>query len=590
MTKTLYVDKRTGTFADQLTAFGLARLAQDVLRRVHDDRELTVTLRDRGPYYELALDAPLDDATLDRFEGGYMPIKALVTKKRESKLPAEMNRAYCVFYEAERDRRAAYFEQRNNLSSEAKEAQKKGVEHPELLQLRENEPHPDWDIFRAINPAALLGYNKLVLQWWQMQPSLAPVFRLIRDLYMVSPNDLRRAESDWKALDKEMGWGIDALATSGQIYSPAMGKGQNRTKANKLTMGNVKGLWLSEFLSAVGYYQAAHTRNPRGTKDRKTYVLAPTDLRLSDHYPVFAAFQRAMQASETTIRSDVFAMLRYTQELLGYAVSDHGGSVLSALLQTGSPNRLVAGFGSALYKNLGNAVATMNLPFMGLPGWLCVQNRDDVETALNILREHERVVRGFDESHSDDVGLLLQYRNFCSGDNIEAFLRFTGLYSAFVISQREKSRYAHQFTTTNLGRLLMNSEPKLEPILESEGFQNIAYAIRQSTVTAQYKRRNLNDRRYEVRYGLGQQLMRKAHHADTFVAELSEFMLKYNAENAQVMENRQGPYRKSLRTSDIDEIVALIDAFGPETVCGLLVAYGYARVPRDENEEAIQEQ
>jgi len=132
----------------------------------------------------------------------------------------------------------------------------------------------------------------------------------------------------------------------------------------------------------------------------------------------------------------------------------------------------------------------------------------------------------------------------------------------------------------------MSTEKRLSRILESPGFQNIAYAIRQSTVTAQYRKKQ-GDRKYDVRYGLGQELARKARYPDSFIAALSDFLHKYNAENAQVMENRSGPYRRSVKTTDIDEIVALIDEFGSETVANLLIAYGYAREPYEaESSEA----
>ncbi|MBK8933527.1 MAG: hypothetical protein IPM76_14670 [Chloroflexi bacterium] len=39
-----------------------------------------------------------------------------------------------------------------------------------------------------------------------------------------------------------------------------------------------------------------------------------------------------------------------------------------------------------------------------------------------------------------------------------------------------------------------------------------------------------------VRYGLGRDLVRKAYHREEFVAALGEFLLTYNAENAQVLE------------------------------------------------------
>ncbi len=127
-------------------------------------------------------------------------------------------------------------------------------------------------------------------------------------------------------------------------------------------------------------------------------------------------------------------------------------------------------------------------------------------------------------------------------------------------------------------------EKKLRPILANQGFQNIAYAIRQSTVVAQYRKQQ-NDRRYDVRYGLGQDLARKAKYPAEFIAALSDFLHKYNAENAKVMESRQGPYRKSVQTTDIEEIVSLVDEYGSDLVCNLLIAYGYARTPRESEPE-----
>jgi len=41
---------------------------------------------------------------------------------------------------------------------------------------------------------------------------------------------------------------------------------------------------------------------------------------------------------------------------------------------------------------------------------------------------------------------------------------------------------------------------------------------------AQYRRTQLGDRTYEVRYGLGQELMREARYPDKFIAALSRFL------------------------------------------------------------------
>lgn len=577
VTRRLFVDKTSGTFADPLLAFGLGCVVRELLQRAYDDQYLSVAIRDQGGYYQLDLDAPLDDTALERLSPPYTPIPALVTIKNATKMPPDLPEQNTVQYEQERDKRAQFFEALNALSPAARKAWNKKENHPETEYLQGLAPHADWDIFRAINPAALVGYNSLVTQWWQVQDSLPDVLRLLRNLFSQTPNDLVAAEEAWKALDKAQGWGISATTTAGQLFNPSQGKGQNRTKPDRLSMGNVKGLWFLEWLKAVGFYRAALTKQLRNSKDRKTYVLVPIELSLTEHDKVFKDFREAMQVAQTAILSDVLASLRYTGLLLSYALAEEAQDLFSRLIEAKRPANLVTGFASAFYKNLGNSTATMGLPFIGLPGWLQVGDAEEVRGAQKVLTEHEQIVRQFDETHGDDYDLLVAYRNFCSGEDLEAFWQFIVPYSGYLIGRRERNQYARQFSEENLRRLIMGSDPKLGPILDTPGFQHIAYAIRQSTVTAQYHRKKQGDRRYDVRYGLGQQLARKSRYASEFIAELSDFLQKYNAENAQVMENRSGPYRRSIQTADIDDIVRLIDEYDSRTICNLLIAYGYAR-------------
>ena len=586
MTQTLFVDKASGTFADPLLAYGLAIVVGDVLARACGRAPTRVHLSDHGSYYSLACDPALDDARLSAMTEPYVPVPAIRTLKNAASLPADLPPQTVVDYEAERDKRAAYFEARKRLSREALTALRRNEDHPELAALKGNQPHEHWDVFRAINPAALPSYNRLVTQWWAVQNTLPEVLALLRNLFSQTPNDVDAAVAAWKALDKAHGWQIVPALTAGQIYNPSQGKGQNRAKANRLRMDNVKSaLWLLEWLKAVGFYHAALTKQLRGVKDRKTYVLAPVEIDLESSDRVMSAFGRRMTAAQPAVRSDVLASLCYTQAMLDFSQQQAGASLMAQLFARRRPNRVVSGFYTAFYKDLGNAVATMNLSFIGLPGWIEVRSETDVADALNVLGEHEAIVRQFNESHSDDYDLLLSYRDFVSGNDLWPFFAFAAAYSSYIISQRERrGGRARQFSTRNLRRLIVNAEPKLSKILDTPGFQNIAYAIRQSTVVAQY-RKGLNDRRYDVRYGLGTELARKANYADEFIAALSDFMHRYNAENAQVMEKRPGPYRRSIQTTDVDEIVALVDEFDAPLICNLLVAYGYARSPRREEDQ-----
>ena len=84
-----------------------------------------------------------------------------------------------------------------------------------------------------------------------------------------------------------------------------------------------------------------------------------------------------------------------------------------------------------------------------------------------------------------------------------------------------------------------------------------------------------------MRYGLAANFKRKATVRDELIAVLSDFMQSYNQENAQKLENTGQQMRRDLRTTDIEEVVRLVDTYGSDVVANLLIAYGYAREPRE---------
>ncbi|MCA9981808.1 MAG: hypothetical protein KDD89_13275, partial [Anaerolineales bacterium] len=284
------------------------------------------------------------------------------------------------------------------------------------------------------------------------------------------------------------------------------------------------------------------------------------------------------------VLSDILTVMRYIQAFISYTQTvrdqpDENADFLAMLGHTPQPATFMHGFHMAYYKDMGNAVTTMNLAFLNLPHWVYLREATDATTYQEILEEHEQIVTQLKEDRGEEIELLQSYRDFIVADNLMPFLDFTAAYGSYIISQREKrSGYAYQFSDHNLRRLFMSSQPTTyAPILENQGFQNIAYAIRQSTVIAQMRKKE-GDRRYDVRYGLGQDLLRKSQYADEFLKAITEFITKYNAENAQVMETRSGPYRRSIRTEDVADIVQLIDAYqDAELICKMLIAFGYAR-------------
>jgi hypothetical protein len=211
-----------------------------------------------------------------------------------------------------------------------------------------------------------------------------------------------------------------------------------------------------------------------------------------------------------------------------------------------------------------------------------------------MIKEHLNIVRSLEEERSEGYQLLQHYRDFLSAHDFTAFFEFTAKYPNYLLNALSKEHFwVKPLSITNLRRLLMNNQKELTPIIESEGFQNIARAIRQSTVSLQYqtiaaKKQKKPKPPYDIRYGLGQELRRRANYPDEFIQALGDFLHSFNAENARAAENASTTElsgqsrRKSVREDDITQIVQLIDEHGPQTVCHLLLAFGYALVSRDD--------
>ena len=149
--------------------------------------------------------------------------------------------------------------------------------------------------------------------------------------------------------------------------------------------------------------------------------------------------------------------------------------------------------------------------------------------------------------------LLRAYRDFLSGHDLRPFWHFAAFYGSYLFRQREHEKnvklWLPQLTLKGLDLLVtnhQNAKSDLRPILDKPGFQNIASAIREATVRAQRRRSQENDNTYEVRYGLGQELMSKARYRNDFIAAINKFLLVYNTETAREEEVA----RNVKRTSD----------------------------------------
>jgi hypothetical protein len=577
---TFYVDKTTDTFADVLLAYGVAALLDHLQRDNVGKRKVRV--KDAGSVYAIELETPIRDGYADIPWFCDLPFLKAGRKKPPRGWPAR------VFdYNVVRDRRGEYFEARKKLPKEARRPGATVDEYPELATVNALKPPGDYDIMAQIYQLyGVYAYSHVLDNWFKCRVCFSHLLRLILDLFGTTPNDVDGALDAWRELKDEHELDISRrkdTATLVQILNPSMGKGFNRPKADRADLlQNPDVFWPLEFLKFWGMRMAGLPRFVSGGGDRKTYVLRPKNITLQTLRDVYRPFNAVMWPS-TAIKMDVLAALRYTDVFLEQWLAGQ----LDDVRYGQQPGDHVSGLAVAFYKDMGQASTVLNLAEIGVPQWMVVETSEQAQAYRALLEEHRRVVTSLDEGRGDQYRLLQLYRDFLSGRILESFFEFSAGYAGLTMSRMERGQWAPRFTTTNLEELIMTTDEKLTPILENDGFKNIATAIRRSTVIPQYFKAQGKKGPYDVRYGLGNDLLRRAAYPEQFVQALSEFLHDYNRETAQIHERYKGnpPVRRAkVTTDDIQQVVALIDEYGSPTVANMLVAFGYARELRERQE------
>jgi hypothetical protein len=600
-----YIDKISDTSADTLLAVGFAKLLSQVLRG-NKKPSKGIVIRDAGSHYEIQLPVPITNSDLQHLKP-FSIIPLLETKKQDEKQTEQGQKLDGFDYQGQQEISKAYYTKLKEL---------RRIPEGTALLVTLPKPDPQLGHYQAINQMKIASsFNELAQRWSSLEELQREHIHCLLRLFGAPNNDIPTAVADCQRLARDHKPKRDMYVTALQIINPTAGKGGNRTKSSKLEEGNLDSFWLLELLKFVGFMDAAAPYIVQGNKDRKTYVLQPKIIELSTLQSMMHTF-RAVCWSSTVIKLDIMASLRFAQTFIKYRQQALRGEVEDEFSVQEQLYSIAHGFEVTSYKNMGSAYATMNIASINFPQWLPqIRTLDETEAADMILDEHLQIIQKIrtskGEEGTEEHELLRFYRDFLSGYDLRPLWKFTTAYSGYLIGQREgeknPKRQIHQLTTIGLENILeMNSTKergKLTEITRNPGFKRIAYAIRQSTVKAQYRHAQLRDRTYEVRYGLGQELMREARYREKFIAVLSTFLMRYNAETAREEEKlanklartltpqdrRAHNLRGSVAYTDIDEIVKLIDDFGCEQVCSLLVAYGYASDPRKDFKGEIAE-
>lgn len=600
-----YVPKNNGTLADALLAYGLAIVLRQLLPGARRHRSGPVWIEDRGTHYVVCLPQAIQEQWLESSSDQLTGLAYAIKRKKD--IPKDLPTLdYNETWEKIRQLNALRAEYRKEKKEQA------------IEELEENFTPPHRDVVLLIGDYRMQVegiHNQAVKQWCETMEAgyTTANLRAILQMFAHPYADIDAVEKNWAAEVKQTG--IKRRLTASQVFNPNQGKGSNHPKADRLTTDNQEHFWLIEYLKVVGVFSAVAPCAFPENDMRKTYVLAPSKLELANHKAIFKKFERAFyKLSTSPIKADVLASLKYAREYLSYyseAKSEEEASEAEVSKEV-NPGNSVRGFYVASYVLLSpNSFTMINLSFLGLPPWLQeIKTWQDVTAVQSVIEEHMLIIQPLEEKFQEGSSLLNSYRDFLAGNQLDAFFDFCTDYGEYVVHTLRTQSRVKQFSIGSIDeifrRIPMAEQDTTHPDDLTEfsfssgkhpGFHRIAYAIRRSTVNPQRQNSKVKSGQasekslYEVRYGLGNNLRRKANSAREFMDALTEFVQIYNAETEQVYENTSAErkehihdlqsyvkahYRSMVPLNDLDDVLELIKSYGPHLVCNMLVAYGYA--------------
>jgi len=556
--------KTTGTHGDVFAAVGLAGLLAT------SSNVVSVQLVERETDFEICLGRPLDGAAINTIPQtpGYPFLKA----NEKVSVPAGVSDV--VDYKEEK----AKADRRKKVAGSKGKKGAKSLDTETQQLIEQEQLRDDWRLLQILN--ALQGdetANKIHVEILTRDPAK---FR-------------EELAASLSAISSGKPSGLNWSVSTVQLFAPTAAKGYSRLKPDSTDRNDkTKEQWADpfwEWMKYRGYFRVACPYF-QGQKGEHVRLLCPVPSDIS----VQALESLSREARKSGVyggppKMDALAVLRLAELLIRHSEEYHAvdAEPFPGLRLSGkTPATAISGIMVTHYQSLGNAKAVSAMTTIALPGWFRIDSNTDAQDWLAILDEHQRVIRGLQDDHSDEIGLLVAYRRFLerrSESALWALVEFMERYGAFVmrvngLKQENRVRWVTRFTDQCFRRIVMGTNSQLMGIIDDPGFDAVARAVRQATVTAQNKRARQDKQAWrEVRYELLHDIHRTRKVPGNAFAEcVSEFISRYNYENARHREVKKDVKAAPANVSDeeLKSFFALVDSHGAAVVGALLAAYG----------------
>lgn len=552
--KTFRIEKRSGTYAELLEAYGVANLLQKIFDALNDT-DVDITLSDNGCYYEVNISEEVTEQDLSSLSSFHPFI--FIKHKDTDTIPKGVG----AFYDYPKQQQIK--KEIKTIHNDKKLNQK---EKQTIIQkiLSKNPIDPKFDVYSQIaDKNNYVGFKKLYDNF--IETSFLGLIKSILNYYSCDDNLFD--------IEEELQISTDTV-TAVQLYNPSLGQGVNKSKTNGINRVNQKSSWISETMKTSGAISdmICQLIKVGSSYDLKIFVPEYKNVNCGYKSTLVPEFKKRLKGN-SPIKFDILSVLSLTQILLEN--NEFSG-------RRRKVRDIINGLHSVYQKDMGQKKAVMNIGFLQLPEFINIGSKAENQLWIDVLKEHSSIIYSLDEDKGAYCGLM-KYRDFISDADLNKFFDFVYWYFNYAMSMLSKGQWVELFKQESLNKIFNNMSNKsnnLTEIINNVGFQAIAKAIRKSTVTLQYTPKDA--RKFDVKYGVAQKLQIKSKSKEDLAEFIGDFIASYNAETARNVEKVSSPERPNVRINELQDFYLLLDTYPSSLIGALLASYGFALEAKSE--------
>lgn len=568
-----FINKQSGTYSETLEAFGVANLVYEILTRSNISK-FQITIQDLGLQYLIQSNKPINEEHIDNLT--YFQVLKFIKKDAQQEIPADILSYFDYpVNKAIQDEYKTKFVQIEKLKSDdAKKQARKDLNNEKLSEFGKRVDSA-FDVYREIQgninyPNFLSLFNN----YSDNKENFNLLIKLIFRSYVERASVFEKTKKAISSISPTFNDSIKPV----QLYNPNQGKGNNKQKANGFDMSKntIQSNWISETMKISGAtsFMICQYVEVGSTYDLKVYVPEFNEIGLSEAKKMIFDFKKYLK-STSPIKLDVLNSLDFTINFIKNTPE-----------YTGKVRKTLKGFHAVYQKDLGQNKAVANIAFINTADFVEYSNKEEGNEWVEILQQQRNIISNIDEL-GDSIQGLQNYRSFIGSignSALEYFSEFSYWYAGYLMQKLTRgNRFVNTFKIDHLTKFYRNMDTKellLSEIIQDEGFKAVAQAIRKSTVTLQYTPKD--QRKFEIRYGLAQQLQNKAKSKEDLATFIGEFIGTYNAETARNAEKNGGkPIRANVKGEEQIRFYNLLDKHPARLIGALLASYGFALNKKD---------